>query len=138
MALLKLKSLILEDFLSLKACKIDEFEGVEIEVLNELLEINFDFVNIKSSGVYKINFNDGFFYIGKSINIVRRIWGHLQESKIGDKPLYIKLKNYDKSKIFISKLTNNLNDEKKIIQKQSSKFMLNIMWNKFSQHNAEK
>ena len=122
----------MQDYLQLKASKIDEHEGIEVEVINELLEINFDFVNIKSSGVYKINFDDGFFYIGKSVNIVRRIWGHLQESKIGDKPLYIKLKNYDKSKIFISKLTDNVDDEKEIILKESSEFMLNIMWNNFN------
>lgn len=50
---------------------------------------------IKTCGIYKINFPNGKVYIGRSIDIKRRIWEHY--TKIDNTPCYFALKKYYKS-----------------------------------------
>ena len=130
MARLKLKYFLVEDCLDLPL--LSKLEISKIRAIDELLEINFNFPFYKTSGVYKILFPDGYFYIGKSTNIVKRIWGHLSDAPFNDKPLYKKLLNSNKSEIIILKISQNIDEEKEIILKESSEFMLNIMWNNFN------
>ena len=107
-----------------------DFDDLAFEMIKE---VNFKFEDIYSEGVYKIVLEDGCFYIGKSVNIYRRIFGHLSQSEAYYSDvslrLYVKLKEADKSKIEIFKLSDNLEDEKNIIIENCSEKMLNTQWN---------
>ena len=107
-----------------------DFDDLAFEMIKE---VNFKFEDIYSECVYKIVLEDGCFYIGKSVNIYRRIFDHLSQSERYYSRLslrfYGKLREADKSKIEIFKLSDNLEDEKNIIIENCSEKMLNTQWN---------
>ena len=115
----QLKAHIMSDILQIK----NTFYAVQkdkIKLIDTLLNINFHFPINSNSGVYKIVFEDGSYYIGKSGNIVKRIWEHLCETiniKYNQK-FYKKLKANIKSKkeIYVLKLSNKQEKEMEFLK----------------------
>lgn len=122
---LKLKHYLLEDVIDLQSLFRNSF--FKLDTIDDLLNINFNFPINNKGGCYKIIFPDESWYIGKSNNIVKRIWGHLCEQKSNNK-MYKILKEIDKSELIILKLSNKESDEMKLL-KQHLKLDKNYCYN---------
>ena len=108
------------------------------EIYESLCYYDFDVLK-NDSGVYKINLSNGFFYIGKSKNIQKRIAEHIDKALsyylYGTKKhrLPIAEKTYkplsehilNNQAIVIELLSNNSDDEKKLIRKYDSDKIIN-------------
>ncbi len=110
-----LKCYILNDILNVKGAIPIPKE--DIEMVDALLNMKIHFPLDDSSGVYKIIFSDNSFYIGKSKNIIKRLWEHLCEIKNprANIDFYLKLSNEIKKEINVIKLSDNTDDEYKIL-----------------------
>ena len=53
----------------------------QMPLVDYYLNIEFHFALLEQAGVYKIIFDNNTWYIGKTKNIVKRIWEHLQKGK---------------------------------------------------------
>jgi hypothetical protein len=121
---LTLKRYVMNNLLHIKNMNFDVYQG-KIDLVSALLNVQFHFplCHNTQSGIYKIIFNDDTWYIGKSKNIIKRIWEHLCETlkldvkKISNEAMYQKiflhLKNKDK--IIVLKLSENTEDEYKML-----------------------
>ena len=110
-----LKCYILNDILNVKGAIPIPKE--DIEMVDALLNMKIHFPLDDSSGVYKIIFSDNSFYIGKSKNIIKRLWEHLCEIKNprANIDFYLKLSDEIKKEINVIKLSDNTDDEYKIL-----------------------
>ena len=125
---LTLKRYVMNNLLNIKNIKFDVYQG-KIDLVNALLNIQFHFPlsNNTKTGIYKIVFTDNTWYIGKSKNIIKRIWEHLCETlkfnvteykvKISNQSLYEKILLHleNKDKIIVLKLSENTEDEYKML-----------------------
>ena len=89
-----------------------------INLIDGLMNIRFHFPISECEGVYKIIFEDGSYYIGKSKNIIKRIWEHICETENLKYNLefYSKLKTELNNDIIVLKLSNNTFDEYKMLE----------------------
>ena len=110
---MKLKYYLLEDVLDLPS--LNRLPYSYISAIDDLLDINFNFPITNTKGCYKIIFPNNSWYIGKSNNIVKRIWGHLAEEKSTNE-MYKDLKEIDKKEIIVLKISNKEADEMKLLQ----------------------
>jgi hypothetical protein len=64
----------------------------QMPLVDYYLNIQFHFALLEQAGVYKIIFDNNTWYIGKSKNIVKRIWEHLQKEKSNVE--FVEIKQY--------------------------------------------
>jgi predicted GIY-YIG superfamily endonuclease len=110
---MKLKYYLLEDVIDIQSLFRNSF--FNLNTIDDLLNINFNFPINNKGGCYKIIFPDDSWYIGKSNNIVKRIWGHLCEQKSNNE-MYKILKEIDKSELIVLKISNKESDEMKMLK----------------------
>jgi predicted GIY-YIG superfamily endonuclease len=122
---LKLKYHLLHDIMNLKGAFT--VSNKNIDMVDCLLNITFHFPIEKTSGIYKILFEDGSYYIGKSKNIVKRIWEHLCETFTikHNHEFYNKLKSELNNEIIVLKLSEDIDKEYE---------MLNLHLNTYSEY----
>jgi hypothetical protein len=124
-----LKCYILNDVLNVKGAVPIPKE--DIEMVDALLNIKIHFPLDDKSGVYKIIFSDNSYYIGKSKNIIKRLWEHLCEIKnpIHNIEFYTKFKQEVQNEINVIKLSDQPEDEYKMLELHLS-FDKNFCYNK--------
>ena len=90
--------------------------NIQIECLDILNKLNLNLP--RSEGVYLIEFTNGGYYVGKSVNIARRIWCHLIEvyDRKSTNLLYDRIKDEDMN-IKVTVLSNNKDEEISFIHK---------------------
>ena len=84
-------------------------------------------------GVYKITFEDGFFYIGQTGNFYSRIWNHVTLSDLNiksrptDKHIRMNKAIKKKEKVFFELINNESDKEREIIKRYiKDKLCLNM------------
>ena len=88
----------------------------QMPLLDYYLNIQVHFALIEQPGVYKIIFDNNTWYIGKTDNIIKRIWEHLQKGKSNFEFVEIKQYHIDNNIPFtVLKLSDNKEDEVKLI-----------------------
>jgi hypothetical protein len=88
----------------------------QMPLVDYYLNIQFHFALLEQAGVYKIIFDNNTWYIGKTKNIVKRIWEHLQKGKSNFEFVEIKQYHIDNNIPFtVLKLSDNEKDEVKLI-----------------------
>ena len=111
---IQLKYYLMNDILQIKNTSYPVKKN-SIDMLEALMDINFHFPINNSAGIYKIVLYDGSYYIGKSNNIIKRIWEHLclTMNPKHNKKFYTHLKRNIKNKkeIYVLKLSNDINKE---------------------------
>lgn len=111
-----LKCYLMNDVLKVKTAYPIAKENINL--IDALMNIKFHFPICECEGVYKIIFADSSYYIGKSQNIIKRIWEHICEIKKAKYNLefYAKLNSELNNEIIVLKLSNNTFDEYKMIE----------------------
>lgn len=125
---LTLKRYVMNNILNIKNMTFDVYQG-KIDLVSALINVQFHFplCDNTQTGVYKIIFNDDTWYIGKSKNIIKRIWDHLCQTlkfdvteykvKISNEAMYKKILLHleNQEKIIVLKLSENTEDEYKML-----------------------
>ena len=89
----------------------------QMPLIDYYLTIQFHFALLDQPGVYKIIFQDNTWYIGKSKNILKRIWEHLQKGTSNLEFVEIKQYHIENNIPFIVvKLSDNKEDEIELIK----------------------
>jgi excinuclease UvrABC nuclease subunit len=90
-----------------------------INLIDVLMNVKFHFPITKNEGIYKIVLKNGSWYIGKSKNIIKRIWEHLCSSidAKSNKEFYDYLAEeiIINNEIIVLKLSDNIEDEYKLL-----------------------
>ncbi len=87
----------------------------QMPLIDYYLNISFHFPLLEQPGVYKIIFSDESWYIGKSKNILKRIWEHLSDNTKSNLEFVAYKNNIIKNNISFTvlKLSDKQEDEKK-------------------------
>lgn len=108
---------ILTDFLGIKTSY--PIKKDYINLIDVLMNVKFHFPITQNEGIYKIVLSNGSWYIGKSKNIIKRIWEHLCSSidATSNKDFYNYLAKQiaENNEIIVLKLSDNIKDEYKLL-----------------------